>query len=268
MLVFVIPLKSKATSNSWGLVSRLLERALRSICNQTSPLFEIVVVCNERPDIDFQHPKIHYVDVNFPPPEPLPEERSQLVGYEHIMSADIARKNVDKAKRLLKGIEFAAQFKPTHIMVVDADDCVSCHLAEFVAQHPHDDGWFMNKGYMYKEGSPYLYINVKRFHHVSGTSFIIRYPLYPQVFLGDSHYYPCRDDFPGTNIQPLPFKGALYSMLNGENILMSINTFSQMRHQIFTSLPKFLEKLTRYRIWWLTPSIIREFGLYSVNPNG
>lgn len=264
MLVFVIALKSKEISQSWDLVSGLIERCLKSICNQTSSAFEVVVVCNERPDIEFTHPKIHYLDVNFPPPMILPEERERLVGYEHIHSLDIARKNKDKAQKQLKGIEYAAQFNPTHIMIVDADDCVSCHLAQFVAQHPDNDGWYINKGYMYREGSNYIFVNVKRFHHVSGTSFIIRYPLHRLLFQGDYHYHCSVDNLPGANIQPLPFKGALYSMLNGENILMSANTFSQMRSQILTSVPRFLEKLTRYRVWWLTQSVIQEFGLYSV----
>ncbi len=267
MLVFVVPLKSKKIAKSWPLVSRLIERCLKSICNQTSNCFEIVVVCNERPEIDFIHPKVHYLDVDFPPPQILHEEREKLTGYEHIHSRDIALKNVDKAKKILKGIEYAAQFNPTHIMVVDADDCVSCRLADFVRQHPQDDGWYMNKGYMYREDSKYVYINVKRFHHVSGTSFIIRYPLHRIIFQGDSHYHPSMDEFPGTNIKPLPFNGALYSMLNGENILMSNNTFSQMRYQIFSSIPRFMEKLMRYRIWWLTTDVIREFGLYSVKTN-
>jgi len=262
--VFVIALKSREISQSWELVSRLAERCLRSVCNQSCDDFEVILVCNQRPHVSFESDKIHYVEVDYPVPEVLPEERARLRGYERIVSLDIARKNADKTRKLLKGIEFARRFNPTHVMVVDADDCVSCRLARFVKDHPHDDGWYMNEGYMYREGSKFVYINVKQFNHVSGTSFVIRYPLYPLLFHGEENYQCAVDGFPGTNVKPLPFKGALYSMLNGENILMSADTFTQMRRQILGSIPRLLERIRRYRVGRLTPSIEQEFGLYPV----
>ena len=65
-------------------------------------------------------------------------------------------------------------------------------------------------------------------------------------------------------VKPLPFKGAVYSILNGENILMSAQTFTQMRRQVIGSVRRLVEGLRRYRLWWLTPSIRHEFGLYAV----
>ncbi len=37
MLVFVIPLQSKAVSNSWKKISQLFEKCIQSVCQQTSP---------------------------------------------------------------------------------------------------------------------------------------------------------------------------------------------------------------------------------------
>jgi hypothetical protein len=265
MLTFVIPVKSQEITNSWELLSRLLERTLKSICNQTSPHFQVVVVCNQKPNILFDHPNIFYIEVDFPAPKPMTQERDSIAGYEHIFSQDIANKNADKARKILIGIDYAAQFNPSHLMVVDADDCVSCRLADFVRRHPDCDGWVMRRGYMYREGSKFLYLNVKRFNHVSGTSVIIKNGLHQALFENPNFYYCSFDDLPGLSIEDLPFEGALYSMLNGENILMSGQTFKQMKNQIFTSIPSLIQKLIRYRICFLKKSISDEFGLYDVN---
>ncbi|MGB8698245.1 MAG: hypothetical protein WCD18_02415, partial [Thermosynechococcaceae cyanobacterium] len=160
---------------------------------------------------------------------------------------------------------YAQQFNPTHWMMMDADDCVNCHLAQLVDNNPECDGWVMRKGYMYQEGSRFIFINVTRFNHVSGTSVIIKNGLENLLFKTNPDLYlPSFETLPGADIKSLPFMGAIYSMLNGENILMSSQTYSQMKGQILTSIPRLFQRLLRYRVWILTPSIIRDFGLYPV----
>jgi hypothetical protein len=264
MLIFIIPVKSQKITKSWELLSRLLDRTLKSICNQTCPNFQVVVVCNQKPNVRFMHPNIHYVEVDFPAPQPIPQDQKEMVGYDYIRSLDIANKNADKSRKILTGIAFAAKLNPSHLMVVDADDCVSCRLAEFVHQNPNYDGWVMRKGYMYREGSNLLYVNIKRFNHVSGTSVIIKNELYQALFENPDLYFCSFDHLPGVNMQSLPFAGALYSMLNGENILMSDQTFTQMRGQILSSIPTLVQKFFRYRVRFLNESIIKEFGLYNI----
>ena len=56
MLVFLIPIKSYKIANSWIELSKMIERCLGSVCNQTSLEFKVIVVCHERPDINFYHP--------------------------------------------------------------------------------------------------------------------------------------------------------------------------------------------------------------------
>jgi hypothetical protein len=265
MLTFIIPVKSKEITRSWDLLSRLLERTLKSICSQTSDNFTAVVICNQKPDIHFTHSNVHYLEVDFPVPQPIPEDRRDRVGYEFIASLDIANKNADKSRKILSGIRYAKKLNPTHVMVVDADDCVSCRLAAFVNKNSAQDGWVMRKGYMYREGSRFLYVNRKRFNHVSGTSVIIKHELHSLLFENPDFYCCSFDDIPGANIIPLPFPGAVYSMLNGENILMSSQTFNQMQGQILKSIPNLIQKLMRYGVCLLDSSIIQEFGLYDVN---
>lgn len=69
MLVFVIPIKSPKVATSWSGVCQLFERTLRSVCNQTSSDFRVVVVCNEIPQIEFNHSSVEYLKVDFPVPK-------------------------------------------------------------------------------------------------------------------------------------------------------------------------------------------------------
>lgn len=102
MLVFIIPVKSKKIANSWERVSKLVERCLKSACNQTSPIFRAVVVCNEKPDIQFQHPHIHYVEVDFPPPIYKPTEKEVLESYDYnAFSPELEMRNANKARKIL-----------------------------------------------------------------------------------------------------------------------------------------------------------------------
>ncbi|MGB3514471.1 MAG: glycosyltransferase family A protein [Microcoleaceae cyanobacterium] len=145
MLLFVIPLKSKQTSKSWDTVSRLFERTIRSVCNQSSNSFRVVVVCHELPNNKYIHPYVNYIRVEFP-----------LVYSQG--KVNLRSKRTDKVRKVLTGIKYAQEnYSFTHTMVVDADDCVSRHLGLFVEQSPQNNGWFVNKGYLYKEGSKYIY---------------------------------------------------------------------------------------------------------------
>jgi hypothetical protein len=263
MLTFIVPVKSRKLTSSWQLLSKLLERTIRSICNQTSPNFRVVVVCNEKPDVKFVHPHVHYVEVDFPPPilDPLAPEK--LAGYDYAASSDIADKNADKARKIRVGIDYLSQFQPSHIMVVDADDCVSCRLAEYVEQHPDCDGWIFKKGYMYREGSKFIYLNLKNFNQISGTSIIIKADLYHLLFTKPNFYNHLTED---NRLKPMPFVGAVYSMENGENILANRKVISQMQKRTFEGgLQPILEKMSKYRVWFLTDEIVKDFGLYDVN---
>jgi hypothetical protein len=271
MLAFVVPLKSARISRDWSLASRLFERCLRAICNQTSHAFRVVVVCNERPETSFCHPHVHYVEVDFPPPFPDPTEE-QTHGYELARSKYIARQNADKARKILAGLEYAGRFGPTHSMVVDADDCVSNELAEFVAQNPTGAGWYLKKGYFHTEGSRFVFLNRQNFNVVCGSSVIIAYSQRQVLFSAPDFYQHAFDD-PPAGVVPLPFIGAVYSMANGDNIYMS----AQTRDHIYTTLLKRLFSPRIFATMWkvvnhwptlLTEARRQEFGLYRLGEPG
>ncbi|MBD2311955.1 glycosyltransferase family 2 protein [Desertifilum sp. FACHB-1129] len=252
MLAFIIPLKSRQVSDSWIGVSQLFERCLKSVCQQSGAEFRVIVVCNERPAISFHHPAVSYLEVDF-----LPTDLS------------FPAKGLDKGRRIVEGLVAARDFSPTHIAIVDADDCVSKRLAGFVKQHPESEGWFFDRGYLYKARSPSIYLRRKAFHKRCGTSHILRYSLlkFPQEgaenrlelnqFYNEHQHISTRLEQRGITLQSLPFIGAICIVENGENIYQK--SFQQLHHVK-------LDPISRLKDWRnfrrLTPEICQEFGLY------
>lgn len=249
MLVFVVPLKSSQFSTSWEHVTQLFERCVKSLCNQTSPDFRVIVVCNEKPHIEFSHPHITYIEVNFPPPNEL---------------STVAKGHTDKGRKILRGLIHAQKFAPSHTMAVDADDCVSKHLAEFVNQNTDCNGWFINRGYKYQDGSRYIYIKRQNYYRMCGTCNIIRYelnklPEIPEYNRGYGYYKYYIDHEKvrkilakeGTPINPLPFAGGIYIIETGENVYYDQG---KLGFSIFN------RKL-------LNQAIRNEFGLYTLMNN-
>ena len=250
MLVFVIPLKSSQVSKSWLRVCQLFERCIKSVCNQTTDNFKVIVVCNEKPQIAFSHPNLIYLPVNFPPPK---EENPVAWG------------DTDKGRKILAGLVHAAQFSPSHTMTVDADDCVSNNIAALVSKFPQHNGWFINSGYRYQEGSQFIRYKFSNFYRECGSCCIVRYdlnnlPLNPEYNRGYGYYknyldhakIPCKLAEQNHSLEPLPFPGAVYILNNGENIFGSSDRFSQG-----------IVGLVNTRL--LTKKIRDQFGLYSLS---
>jgi hypothetical protein len=265
MLVFIIPIKSKKLSQSWGTVSSLFERCVKSICNQTANNFQVIVVCNEKPETEFTHPQITYIERDFP-----------------MINTEWRTKELDRTRKIITGLIHAQTLKPSHIMFVDADDCVSNRLAEFVAQNHQSNGWYFPKGYMYQDGSKSIRIMRKGFHNYCGTSNIIRNDLFglPANFdenecLNEKvdeneyikHIFDCyrHRDIVGTlaqkgaNIEPLTFPGGVY-IRNNENIYFGVD--DQGRKISLKSRLLRMKAVLDSR--WLTKSLRNEFGLYNV----
>lgn len=255
MLVFVIPVKSLQVSKSWNRLSKLFERCIKSVCNQTSPDFRVIVVCHEKPNTQFHHPHIQYIEVDFPPPNLDSASFGQARG-----SGD-----VDKAQKILTGLAYADKFQPSHIMVVDADDCVSKHLAEFINQNSQADGWYLQKGYIYEEGKNFIYLNLKNFNQSCGSSIIIKYSLYNLLFSERSYYdHNTHVLQNGIQLKPLPFPGAIYSIKNEENQFMKREQTKQLKKKE-GSLLFFIRKAIKYRPIILTKAIRNDFALYSID---
>ncbi|AFY96350.1 glycosyltransferase family A protein [Chamaesiphon minutus] len=257
MIVFIIPVKSSLISSNWKRFSQLFERCIKSVCNQTSTNFQVVVVCNEKPDTSFESPHIEYLYVDFPPP--VSEQVNPIAGLE-------SPKEADKAKKILAGLEYAKKFNPSHVMVVDADDCINQNIAKFVEEHPEADGWYARKGYVYKEGKRYIYLNAKNFNDLCGTSIVVRADL-AELLVTEGNYYDHTTVTlkNGKKLQPLPFAGSVYSVENQENYRMTTTAVKALATKSYQrGLNYWLEKISKYRIFLLTNSIRQQFGLYKL----
>lgn len=253
MLVFIIPVKSKQVSHSWQHLSRLFERCIKSVCNQTSRDFKVVAVCHEKPQTNFSHPNLYYLKVDFVPPSLSSYNYGQVKG-----SGDI-----DKAKKILAALTYIKQFNPDHIMVVDADDCVNKNIAKFVNQNQSCDGWYLKQGYLYEEGNKFIYLNTKNFYQSCGSSIIIKYKLYPLLFIDDyynHHNFVLQDNI---ILQKLPFVGAVYIIKHGENQFMTPQKTKQLEKKE-SKLVFLLRKLFKYRPTLLTEYFYNNFGLYPI----
>lgn len=258
MLVFVIPLKSPQASNNWEKVSQLFARCLKSVCNQTSDSFQVIVVCHQQPNIDWSHPRVNYLKVDFPVPE----------------NPDIRTKRKDRVRKVITGYLQARQLNPSHVMKVDADDCVSKHIAAFVEQNIQSNGWLVNSGYEYRHGSRFIYRRTQDFYRHCGTSTIINYQLLnlpenPETLEYDKlikyHLPHSRTDrilqHRGITLDYLPFNGAVYAIKNGENTYPRdrnfFTSFSRPQEMILYLKEKY--KLLNSRP--LNQAICAEFGL-------
>jgi len=228
MLVFIIPVKHPARCHSYDGVTQLLEQTLRSVCRQTHDDFRVIVVSNQTPRYAQPFRNTFFVEVDFPPP-PIPSAVEEE--YTHIY--------LDKGCKQAVGLLESKRFNPTHIMFVDADDLVSCRLADFAAARPSQPGWFMDKGWVFSNLSK-LIEERNSFWSYCGTSHIIRHDLlkipdsisstctqqdlinaigsdYLRRILGDHNRYRQICTSQGGPLEPLPFIGAIWRADTGEN---------------------------------------------------
>ena len=252
MILFIVPLVSPEVAYSWDRACQLCERTLRSICNQTSPHFKVVVVCNQIPEINFNHPNIKYLKIALPIPELTKEG-----------------KTLDRGYKVLHGVQQAWGTKFSHVMIVDADDCINKHLVEFIMQNKHCDGWFVQKGYVYPEGKNLIY-KTEKFYRICGSCTIIKYHLYDleTKHIQDRNfiyqYYGKHKPIlrklaeQSISIKPLPFDGAIYTVNNGENYYN--NDFKKL--VVPQNMIKRVKSLRHYRL--LTKSLKDNFCLYKI----
>jgi hypothetical protein len=255
-MIFIIPVKSAVISPSWDKFSKIFERTVRSVCQQTDQDFKVVVVCNEKPITDFEHPNIHYVYVDFPPP--TPEATKDFKGLH-------SPKEADKSKKIIAGFEYAKQFDTTHMMVVDADDCISNAIVSFVKKNPDVDGWYSKMGYVYREGSKLIFKKMDNFSSLCGTSLIVK-PQYLLPIISPDMYFrhPKRTLENGYKMKPLPFPAAVYT-INGENYFMTEKAVEHFKGDtVKNGSANLLKRVMRYRIWFLTNGVKKKFGLYKI----
>ncbi|MET1260760.1 glycosyltransferase family A protein [Flagellimonas sp. DF-77] len=262
MLCFIVPVKSKVVSNDWNQFEKLVERTMKSLTNQIDDNYQIIVVCHEIPQMDFKHDKIEFVQVDFDPPKLDPNGTRD---------ENREKKELDKSYKIKHGVKIAEKYHPDFLMVVDSDDLISNKILSYVnKQDQSSPGWYVNKGYNYKEGAKYLFYKNKTFNHLCGSSIIIRKDLIDELFVTEPWLWYMHETMETSagNLQPLPFPAGVYSIANGENHFMSNNytgTIIQRFLFDFSKYRQLFKKLAKYRIHPLNGKFKRTFNFYHIN---
>ena len=178
MVSFVIPLISARRAADWRLTGRLLARTLRSILSQTEAAFRVVVVCHEAPDVpELADERVLVEAVDFPLSVSARDTRFHADDRTEIGETD-------KGRKLLWGTRRSRELGASHIMFVDADDCISRGLAGLVDRDPQGAGWKIERGFEYAEGSESVRYKPWRFHRQCGSGLIVREELLPAMLQG------------------------------------------------------------------------------------
>lgn len=213
VLTFIIPIRHQNNAKDWAALKANLLQTIRSIAGQSDPRWRGFIVANTGADLPPLPAGFSVVHVDFLP-NALHDKGSAPL--EQIYQAI----RMDKGRRVLAGL--IAARPQGHVMIVDDDDFVSNRLVSHVAGQAGNNGWFFQQGYVWSPGGSLVY-RARDFHHMCGTSHIIRADLYaiPARFEDASNDYITR--MLGSHVQiapalaadghplePLPFPGAVY----------------------------------------------------------
>lgn len=214
MLTFIVPVRHPQNARDWSRLKEMLAHTTASIAGQESKEWRGVVVANTGSDLPVLPPQFSVAWVDFSP-NPLHD-----LGRDPTQWGDkFEAFRYDKGHRVLAGLLHAPDSE--HYMVVDDDDFVSSRLAGFVAQHPGQHGWYFGDGYVWSEGSPWIFKH-RTLHKICGTTHVVHRNLMKIPATGaDAPLQHIRwlgthalltEDFTaaGTPLQPLPFAGSVY----------------------------------------------------------
>jgi hypothetical protein len=172
-----------------------------------------------------------------------------------------------------------AALDAAYFMVVDDDDLVSAELVAHVARHSGANGWRIDHGYLWTEGSRLL-LEHDDFASICGTSFIVRADLYrlpERAELARVNYIKAMlgshksiDRLLGqrdTPLAPLPFRGAIYRIGHAGAHSRSRGVLDRyvLDRALWRTPRLWLGNVQRLR--WVTAGVRREFfGADLVSP--
>jgi hypothetical protein len=262
VLTFVVPLRHPQNAADWPAIKRRLAQTIRSIAAQDDSRWRAIVVANEGADVPELPRQFLLKQVDFPP-NPMFERG------DHDLEAFRDACRLDKGRRVLAGVLEAGT--TGYVMVVDDDDFVSRRLTSFVARGRGQNGWYVQKGYLWRDGGKLIY-EYADFSSFCGTSHIIRADLYglssgapvPDAAhirrLYGSHIF-IRDYLAerGRPLEPLPFVGAVYRIGHAGAHSKSPGLFRLVfcKRELLKNPLKIPERIARLR--FLGPRARRQF---------
>lgn len=268
MLGFVVAFKSKAKSKNWETDSALIRRTISSLLNQTNPDYHIYVAYSDLPDNPVEDDKVSWIQFpySFVEMEGIEDREIFLTRYT---LGNYLPGFYDQGKKSLYASSFARKDGCSYIMSVDYDDLLSNKVAEFVnrADEKTNYGWYMDKGYVYREGNNFLTKVPNNINDRCGSANIIRTdyvpnPDFASIKYQDFKFFPTHNFIPqwlkidhDIDILPIPFYGLIY-LLHGTNFYNPANNLRENR------LKGIVKSILRGRL--LTSSLKKEFGIYKI----
>lgn len=223
MLAFILPLKPRKESRDWVNDNNMLSQTLKSLLRQTDSTYKIYVVYTDEPSELMKHPNLEYL--RFPYPFLEYEQVDAANPGEFLPNAKrLVERRFDKGRKIMFGCAQAREEGCTYLMAVDADDLVSDKLAAFVKENSMGGsvpGWYIPKGYVWKEGTNRLYRQFNM-HLFNGSTHIIQTSKLPLPDMNSLHWQffnwfvahgwtriRCKDKL-GIELQPIPFYAVVY----------------------------------------------------------
>ncbi|KQM31029.1 galactosyl transferase [Rhizobium sp. Leaf68] len=217
LLTFIIPVRHQNNARDWSHLKANLTLTIASIANQTHSNWRGIIVANEGADLPPLPENFSVTWVTFPPNDI--HDRGNATEADFL---DAFR--FDKGRRVLSGMLSALDSR--FFMIVDDDDFVSARIVEFVSEHPNENGWVVQQGFVWNDGGKLLLCH-NDFNSACGTSLIVRSSVYglPSTvgeadvewmkdILGSHRRVPPMLSAKGYSLQKLPFRGAVYRVAN------------------------------------------------------
>jgi hypothetical protein len=161
---FIIPFRPKAESADWQGDKILLNRTIESVLRQTYTNLRIYVLYTDAPDVQINDPRLAYVEFPFGY-QSWDDLRNAEDLFSKFKSKQKAVRRWDKARKLCYGSMLAKDAGCNYIMALDSDDLLSKHFLAYLFSSANGNGcrgWYLDKGYLYKEGAGFL-ISVPRY---------------------------------------------------------------------------------------------------------
>ncbi|MEN8182665.1 MAG: glycosyltransferase [Myxococcota bacterium] len=227
MLYFGIPLKPRRFSRNWEQVVANFHTTLRSVLNQSDPNFRVVVACSDELPQGPRDPRVEFIHV---PPAPSVSEPGEW----------------DRRWRVWSIGQYIRERGGGAVMMVDADDLVSCRIAAFANSHAEGDGYIARTGYELDDRTGRLRW-APRFWNLCGTCAVTRvWPddipdvfdrHFPETVYGTQHQH-LRRRFQswGRTLRWFPFPVAVYRVFTGDNLRELLGDDFGWKHQVLRRL--------------------------------
>ncbi len=275
MIIFAIPLRSKASSQNWESVVLRFNATLESIFHQTNPNFKCIVACNNIPELTHAYDdRLEFIQLDIPTPTDWIQMSRDKFWKLTAISVRI-RAILASLPNPENGI---------YVMPVDADDLLNRNIAQWCADHPNVHGAVSCDGYVWKEGSHWMTIYPQS-HTFCGSCNIIKMYAedlpdkmpFPDALCHDQSTaailnarYPIRFDHhlvvakyaeQGKPFSTLPFRSTIYLRGTGDNISSLLKDGETQVHTKRFHPIAFLRRLNPFQYKAITNRIRDEFGV-------